>query len=273
MTVNSPGVDPFSAMSAKLSLSCNGHVIASATGFVWKRRNRHYIISNWHVYSGRNCYTGQPEHRHGAIPDRIEAKIAIESKNHRYRWVTVSVDLLDHEKNVTWLQHPMLGQDIDIAALKLPLHDSEGQLVAISSELAAVDMKLFVGSDVYILGFPCGISKQGNLPIWKRGSVASEPDFPFDGLPLFVVDTATREGMSGSPVFFRANDYADEKGDRWQTFWPKTKFIGIYSGRYGGKDELGAQLGRVWHTHLIDEIVSGGTLGAYELRTASQSQQ
>jgi hypothetical protein len=31
------------------------------------------------------------------------------------------------------------------------------------------------GAEVFILGFPLGLASQGVLPIWKRGSIASEP--------------------------------------------------------------------------------------------------
>jgi len=41
-----------------------------------------------------------------------------------------------------------------------------------------------VAAEVFILGYPRGLTKQGVLPIWKRGSIASEPLFNvMDGAP------------------------------------------------------------------------------------------
>ena len=81
------------------------------------------------------------------------------------------------------------------------------------------------------------------------------PSIDLDGYTKFLVDTATRKGMSGSTVFlFRHNNkYLSEK-----------TFIGIYSGRIAGSDPneyTKAQLGIVWKRHLIDEIVDGRTYG------------
>lgn len=43
-----------------------------------------------------------------------------------------------------------------------------------------------VGAEVFVLGFPLGLALQGTLPIWKRGSIASEPLIAIDGnLPIF----------------------------------------------------------------------------------------
>ena len=45
------------------------------------------------------------------------------------------------------------------------------------------------------------------FPIWKRGSIASEPEIPIDGKPMFYIDTATRQGMSGAPVFAQTSGF------------------------------------------------------------------
>ncbi len=76
--------------------------------------------------------------------------------------------------------------------------------MALKEEDASTDIAISVGSEVFIIGYPLGIAKQLNLPIWKRGSIASEFSVPFNGSPLFVIDSATREGLSGAPVYARS---------------------------------------------------------------------
>ena len=60
-----------------------------------------------------------------------------------------------------------------------------------------------VADEVFILGFPYKIGNASQIPIWKRGSVASEPELDCDNLPKLFVDTASRPGMSGSPVIYK----------------------------------------------------------------------
>ena len=70
------------------------------------------------------------------------------------------------------------------------------------------------------------------LPIWKRGSIASEPELPADDLPLFLVDSNTYKGMSGSPVYARTiGGYLSKQHEVFQMAARSTRFLGVYSGR------------------------------------------
>ena len=74
-------------------------------------------------------------------------------------------------------------------------------LNAILNAIPQFDAVYSVGSEVFVLGFPRGLRTQSNFPIWKRGTIATEPAIPRDdGAPLILIDAATRKGMSGSPV-------------------------------------------------------------------------
>ncbi|OYV31971.1 MAG: hypothetical protein B7Z81_13455 [Acidocella sp. 20-61-6] len=125
-------------------------------------------------------------------------------------------------------------------------------------------MSILIGSDIFILGFPLGFAITGLLPVWKRGSVATEIDFDVNGLPSFIIDTATREGMSGSPVIARQfGGYTDTNHNVIMGSGPANKFLGVYSGRYvGGIDE--AHLGIVWKAAVIDEIIDAPALGSFK---------
>jgi hypothetical protein len=129
-------------------------------------------------------------------------------------------------------------------------------------------MQEHIGDDVFVLGYPRGLTGGAILPIWKRGTVATEPMFDHNQLPRFLIDTATREGMSGAPVIARANSgsYRNAAGVpvlamRAHGLAPPTKFIGIYSGRIPGAIDLEAQVGIVWKARVIEEIILGGQQG------------
>src|SRR5690242_7246944 len=70
--------------------------------------------------------------------------------------------------------------------------------------LCVLEAKLFV------IGYPQ--NTENFYPIWKSGTIASEPNLMPLGIPFFYIDATTRKGMSGSPVVFRDNKISDPKG-------------------------------------------------------------
>ena len=121
-----------------------------------------------------------------------------------------------------WLVHPVKGFDVDVAIL--PLRCPQGAMPYPVNKLPSDWLDFSVGQDVFILGFPLGIEGVG-LPIWKRGSLASEWQIPSRVQPHWLVDTASRPGMSGSQVIERAYPYDTEfRGIRSYGKNGKTRF-------------------------------------------------
>jgi hypothetical protein len=73
-------------------------------------------------------------------------------------------------------------------------------------------MRLKVAMDVFVLGYPKGIDGGGEFPIWKRGSIATEPGVHRGGPPHILIDTATREGISGARAIAIADGDFDVEG-------------------------------------------------------------
>src|SRR5262249_47041902 len=73
-----------------------------------------------------------------------------------------------------------------------------------------------------------------------------------------LVDTASRPGMSGSPVILRTYGTHMSPGEVTVAAGAANKFIGVYSGRLHTQDPLEAQIGMVWPAIYIDEIIDGG---------------
>jgi hypothetical protein len=133
------------------------------------------------------------------------------------------------------------------------------------NDFGETSLPLEVGLDVMIIGFPRGLAAQGNMPIWKRGSVAAEPlVLRNDGVPIYLVDSASREGMSGSPVYLLGNGAVRMENGNIEFFnGTAARLIGVYAGRVG--DETDMQLGRVWKRDVLDEMIADPVLGSYEL--------
>jgi hypothetical protein len=114
--------------------------------------------------------------------------------------------------------------------------------------------------DVFVLGYPFGNDLRG-FPVWKRGSIASEPHLARGSTDYFLVDTASRPGMSGSPVIRRSWGFHILDGGNSLGGVPfATRFVGIYSGRLHTNDPGDAQIGMVWPPWIIEEIVAGNKL-------------
>jgi len=250
--------------SYKCELLFNGEVLSHATCFIHEQSGSHYLISNWHVFAGINPITGKSMHKSGHSPTHIRVYFL---KTATLEPVPVEFDLGSNEyaSKWKWLEHPE-GRSVDIGALPIVLRND---LLMRPIHLGDQDRfcELAVAATVYICGFPVGIGHGATGALWKRGSIASEPFLEFDKLPRFLVDTATREGMSGSPVYLAtdfviAGDLSKiQKGHPdYQRPWhtsPIFAFVGVYSGRLGN-EEFKAQLGVVWKNGAIGQIVDLG---------------
>jgi len=246
-------VDQYSLASKHIAAHFGTTPLSQGTGFIWRTdAGADYLVTNWHVVSGRNSETKQHlSPATAAEPDSL----TVSGFDLARRGYSFDVRLRGQFNEPMWLVHPSSGSDVDIAAIRIP--SNIGIDYHPINRLEAVPMSSQVGMDLYILGFPYGISA-GPFPVWKRGSFASEPTMSPSLQPYILVDTASRPGMSGAPVIQRAwGTVLLENGDTAIHTGPATKFIGIYSGRLHTKDPLDAQLARVWPSVLIKEIIAG----------------
>ena len=82
---------------------------------------RYYLITNWHVVSGRHPETNAIVSPTGAVPDEIR----IVHHGHTLgSWVVRTEPLQDKNKNNLWLEHPS-GRQVDVVALPLQIIDDD----------------------------------------------------------------------------------------------------------------------------------------------------
>jgi hypothetical protein len=160
---------------------------------------------------------------------------------------------LGEDDQPLWFVHPTYGSKIDIVAFAL------GTVPGVEpypiNRMSTEPLAYRVGHDVFVIGYPNAIDVMG-FPSWKRASVASEPALVSDKVPYFLLDTATRPGMSGSPIIRRSSGTREhDNGNVVMGPGDRTRFVGIYSGRLAATDQFEAQLGMAWPAHLIEEIV------------------
>lgn len=231
--------------------------LGPATGFAWERDGTVFLITNWHVVTGKDPQTHQPLSEHGSTPDAL--RVWLHNANNLGQWKPYDLNLFDNQLRPLWKEHEVFRSKVDVAAVELDA-PSKYKVFPINKN-SFTDFRVEVSHEVFIIGFPRGITGAGKFPIWKRGSIASEPDVDLDGLPKLLIDSMTRKGMSGSPVIAQyVGYYGDDPTNPAATDWigMGRNLLGVYSGRLPGQDEFEAHLGIVWKASVIDEIVISG---------------
>ena len=238
-----------SVQSLLIEMRANGAALSIGTGFVVNGKNGPALVTNWHNLAGRNPETTQPMSPTGALPDEI--RIMHNKLNALGSWMPFTESLFSNGKP-RWSEHPKYAEKVDVVALPLS-NTTDGHLYP--HDLVG-GLKLHVGpaDPVSVIGFPFGIQAGGSLAVWATGFLASEPDIDFRDLPLMLIDCRTREGQSGSAVIaYRSGGaLAMEDGSTGIMSGPAQRFLGCYSGRINRESDLGL----VWKTSAVQEVVS-----------------
>jgi hypothetical protein len=249
-------IDEYSLASFPIEMFFNETNLSLGTAFTWEQGGRYFLITNWHNVSGRDANTEKHLSSTAAEPNRIRAWL--NRKNEIGNKVAKDVVIRNQDNSPLWLVHPNYKNKIDVVAL--PLESLEDVEMYPINRMSNSGLALQIGMDVFVLGYPFGIGP-GGFPVWKRGSIATEPQLsPGSQLHIFI-DTASRPGMSGSPVICRSwGTHMMEGGNVSVSTGTATKFVGVYSGRIASQDPLDASLGLAWPSSFVSEIISGATV-------------
>ncbi|MFF8802826.1 MULTISPECIES: trypsin-like peptidase domain-containing protein [unclassified Methylobacterium] len=266
-TIDVKNIDLISFASCPVEMLFRNQIIAHGTGFVWRYNSKPFFITNWHNLTGKNPLTGDFLSVGGAVPDTIRIHLAKRvpgSTNICRKRSTVDIQLYENYCDPFWFQHKNFNElKIDISAIKLDESVVVGAVCL--NEFGYEHLFNHVGTDVFIVGYPNKDYENDMPPIWKRGALASEPLLEWHGKPAFLIDAASRSGMSGSPIFRRVFGPATiVESDNTLTTNLKsvmtTDFIGIYSGHLS---DMGEQLtiGIGWSRNLMLDIMQNPAQG------------
>ncbi len=141
-----------------------------------------------------------------------------------------------------WRMHP--DPSVDLCAMPLgPLFNAlkaQGKYAKISwlpTEVIATaddysDMSQL--DNVVMIGYPDAIADEvNNQPVFRRGSMATNPSLDYNGKKEFLIDIAAYNGSSGSPVFVYIEGvwYNRKSGRAHIVSQPFVKLIGVlYAG-------------------------------------------
>lgn len=283
-------LDSLSLSTLYLRMIASGSeaILATGTGFTYFYENQMFLITNGHNVTRMNPEQTERLSTTIAFPKCIDTKFkkAIDGDSDKIGLTeTGRIHLYNDEdlEQPNWFIHPEYGYLVDVVAVQINrMHLPENAMLCpISDYSFDTDYEPRVSDDVFILGYPFDVVGEMEYPIWKRGTIASEPILNVDKLPKILIDTATRAGMSGSPVIiqrtglhglddttYRIDRVPLEKpADKPTKIGTITDFLGVYSGRIGASDEFQAQLGIVWKGNVIEEILRAKHTGGIEFQS------
>ncbi len=238
-------LDEYSTMSVHVEMYIDGaeKPIGIGTAFTVLANTQNYLITNWHIVTGRNPDTNNPIDG-PCDPDFMKVWFFTNTVG---AWLHKTIKLKDENGQNLWIEHPF-GQRVDVVAIPF-VPSADIYIRNLDLTTATIPLKMYPSREVSIIGYPLGLSAGGKFPIWKKGHVASEMDLNFDNKPIFLIDATTRSGMSGSPVVLRESGMVEM--ETHITTGTYTKFLGVYSGRLDDQSEIG----RVWKPNVITAII------------------
>lgn len=260
-------------------------VLSTGTAFLYDFNDKIYLITNWHNVTGKNSLTKQTLSGKSSLPHSLNLFFhnseTMENGVPAVTWQkTFRLELyekIDGEYFPIWYEHPEHGSIVDVIAIPFDetIQSLKDQGIAVipvnSHELGLVNFYIYTGMDAFLLGYPLGLVGGGQLPIWKRGSVASEFIVDIDKLPKYFIDTATtKTGMSGSPVFIKSHGFTMPIGKtemRDMIMSACFTFGGIYSGRtqiQHDQENKYPDLAIVWKESAIIEIIEKKEKSTYK---------
>lgn len=230
--------------------------------------NSWWLVTALHTLRGVHPETGKL--LGSFVPDRAEMKIPTRMPDGLHvGWLP---GLAVRHEDGCWLAHPD-APSVDIAVMRLEpgvLPQEEHPHVRPANDMTSTEFEIVAGMDVFVLGYPDGFTGGGGFAVLKRGTIATHTGFrrptPVAG-DHFLIDTATRHGMSGGPAFAHMTGIVHDEalsteeaveagqfaiGEGW-------RFVGMYTSRpLPDSAATLAQLGLVFHTSEIERAIAEG---------------
>lgn len=234
--------------------------LGKGTAFVVRYLRRNFLVTNWHIVAGRKPFDRQPCSKTLLTPDRMSVlHNATGSRNPA--WQAHTYELRTDDGLPIWFEHGMFGPRVDVVAIRLPELEGAAFYPYSLDPSTDDDLLALVATGVSIIGFPFGEVSAGGLAIWSKGWVATDPDLSYRNLPCFLIDSRTRSGQSGSPVILFSEGTHRTASRVIMDMSVRTRLLGVYSGRISDDSDLGY----VWKTTAIREILTQGVRGNGDL--------
>lgn len=244
------------------------------TGFFYRNLDgRGYLITCWHVVSGRDFFSRECLSNTGFEPTKIAyygAKIEADSSGStkllQKRIVIGFPEVL--QEYIRSGPPNIAGVPVDLFAFPVdpewifsaqdasPEATPQQKLSKFINEQNQSYLSTNAGDDCYILGYPLANYVGFRPPVWKRASIASDTALPFAGRPIFLVDGNTLPGLSGAPIIRMERVLVETaEGSGEYNSLDTSLLVGVYAGRLTSPDYKDTMIGYGWYTGLIPDLL------------------
>jgi hypothetical protein len=229
-------VNQYSQGSVEIIAIKNGHGLWMGTGFVVEQDSNFYLITNNHVLGGEYKIEEYKRQHNKQLPlDSIPDSIYVRFYTNllgsfSWKYIAVSDQNNNHPLWIKFYEKDeKLNSILDVGAINITsiVNMPDVKVVYANEKNMNNDLVLFPGLDLYIVGYPSDSGHIYTFPVWKRGSIATEPNFIDIGNSTFFIDATTRGGMSGSPVWSSGSGYLSKNGAYMMGVY--SFLVGIYS--------------------------------------------
>ncbi|MCF7808640.1 MAG: serine protease [Candidatus Marinimicrobia bacterium] len=280
MYATAQNLEHISLITTPIILMRGDEPISQGTGFYYATEKEGqqviFLVTNYHVLTGNTPNT--PKAPKG---DSIRFYFHKDPENPG-NVKEVQIPLFTKDKKAVWISSEEYPE-ADIAAIPiLSVFMKDAAIYGITRDWTKSNMKIRPSSPITLTGYPYGYFDEKNwLPVWKTGTIASEPSYDFEGKPLMLIDISAFPGMSGSPAFAIANG-AYQTLDGPTTVGQVRMFLGVYASmqmvteaKYleelvqddsdkGIVISSSLELGHIWKSELIVEMIDKIDIGKYE---------
>lgn len=222
--------------------------LSNATAFTVKHKGYWYLVTNWHVVTGKNPDTDLAiDKKTCALPNILS--VHFRAAPNVFNRVVIDFPLFVDGEPV-WVEHRS-GREVDVVVIPIPQFEGV-HLESLDIESRNTDIDVAPGLPVSIIGFPFGLWNGPAFSIWKTGAIASDVEVDYKkGRSAFLIDASTRDGMSGSPVLVRAFNGYQTSTRQYVMGGVTDKFLGVYSGRLNESSDVGI----VWRAEVLVEML------------------
>lgn len=248
-------IDQFSVSSCYVEMHHDNRYIGNATGFFMELNSKLFFITNNHVVSGEYARSEYYQiHKHQIPTDSIanNLKIRVYGDNvNAFKFITLPLLVGTDSTYIKMWEDEIAKKNLmDIVAIPVPTairNQMEKTLILTENNLNST-LRLAPSVELFIVGFPLNYASMSVYPLWKKGTIATEPLVQSVDNSSYFVDALTMGGMSGSPVYFRGSMGTNIDGGTDVYAGIATFLLGIYSAQ---NYQIG--LGRVWR---LDKVVT-----------------
>lgn len=276
---------------AHLTMRFRETVLSIGTGVICQHENNYFIVTAWHNLTGLHSETLKCLSKNCGIPDNVVVTLAVSCPSSGVTRLSITLPLVDENKSLFFI-HPMNWPRVDVAVIPFDhaaehlseLHLSTGEkrnirvslmmpmANGIQAAICPIQKYLIpdnnvikewlesveVTEELFIPGYPHNIQDYYAQPVWKRATIASSVQHGWNGEPKFLVDSASKSGMSGSPVlYYSPKGSVRVYGTTYQFGRDVAILAGIYVGRLRVDGEADPQIGTVWNQSVINKIIQG----------------